>query len=984
MIRWLILLLVPAAALALGAALVPSGLEQAFMFMHDREYTKAAESFQTKWENGDRTREVANALAELHVREGNPTKAADILVEYIARNPADTHALSRLAEIFRDDQQRNRYIATLERLHDLKKDTGTLHALQKLYELAGREDDQIRTLEAIVHAGAAELPDMITLADLLSPRDPKRSIEMLYNAFRRWPREINVDTAQTMTVLATGEDRPDLVRTVIMPWLATRKAYRDVEPIAVSLTAERLDGLALEAVKSSAAFASSDPQTVVLAARLESRAGQHAAAYTRLKALLDQQKLPPKGDDVFIETSLLAGKPGEAVDHVLKRGPGNLPFWLQSWLVAKLKEAANTEALSQIATRYASDSSPSALFLRAHVALASGQREEANALAQKAAATITDAPAAIAMAGLMADLGNVSTARKLLHDHAPGPDNVTLDDLAPATTVALTLRELSIAMPMANRLREQRPGTVSDILYARALGLSGKPDEALAILDDLASWSEARELATFEILKSAGRNAQLQDRLLARLDSGDTTLQQRTTYVFELNGFKSLSAKVPDDVAGILEDDLEADKTLAPPRLARIELLGKINGEMALPYALDAAEQDPAAASYIYLQLLRQMNRRHLAASYIESVLPDIADAKLRQSLLQEWIAAGVTRPALEYIKALADTGDRQWFYACDEALRKLGPKSERVAFLTAYAKRTDLDPEFRGQLASQILDVGGKQVALELFQMDAEGAPPRSKAVDQVLYLWGPRPPREGIDWLLGMARKASPQDRAGWLTRLLEANAAQDALPLAAEWHQAGDDSVTEILATCLEQLRRKAELQSLLQQEARRTPTAKRAARLAETGVSLGLLQEALTLYEMAAGTDPLWFKAAGRTALYAGKPARAVSLLGKVDPIHARDADYTCVLAEANYQSQQKSEALRLYDACLALSRKPAVERQKAVRYQMMALSRLQRFDEAESLVSGSGDGNLKADYAALLLDRGDTTRAARFLAQTSPR
>jgi hypothetical protein len=192
-----------------------------------------------------------------------------------------------------------------------------------------------------------------------------------------------------------------------------------------------------------------------------------------------------------------------------------------------------------------------------------------------------------------------------MQDNAPGPDHVSLDELAPATAIALTLREQSIAMPMAEKLREQRPGTVSDILYARALGLSGKADQALAILDDLDAWSEAREIATFEVLKGAGRNTELQTRLLERLDSGDTTLQQRTAYVFELNGFKSLSVKVPDDVAGILEDDLEADKALASPRLARIELLGKVNGEMALPYALDAAEQDPAAASYIYLQLLK-------------------------------------------------------------------------------------------------------------------------------------------------------------------------------------------------------------------------------------------------------------------------------------------------------------------------------------------------------------------------------------------
>lgn len=984
MIRWLILLLVPLAALALGAAMVPSSLEQAFMFLHDREYTKAAESFSQRWKRGDRTREVANALAELHVREGNPTRAADVLVEFISKNPSDTSALQRLAEIFRDDQQRNRYIATLERLWSLKKDTGILHALQKLYELAGREDDQIRTLEALVKSGSAELPDMIALADLQSPRDPKRSMEILFNAFRRWPKEIAVDTAQTLTVLATGEDRPDLVRLVIMPWLAQRNTFRDVEPIAVSLTAERLDTLALEAVKGSGAFRISDPQTVVLAARLESRAGQHLPAYTRLKKLLDGKRLPPRGDDVFIETALLSGKPDEALHHVMKRGPGNLPYWLQSWFVTKLRDTGDIEALQALSRKYDADTTPAALFLRAHVLLASGQKEDAASLASRASALISDVPSAIAVAGLMAELGNTAKARALLQQYAPGPDHVTLDDLVPATAIALTLREPVIAISMAARLREQRPGTVTDILYARALGLNGKPTEALALLDDIDGWSEAREIATFEVLKGAGRSMELQQKLLERLDSGETTLQQRTAYVFELNSFKSLPAKIPEDVPGILEDDLEADKSLTPARLARIELYGKIDPSKALPYALDVAEQDPAKASYIYLQLLKKLGRRQETAAYIESVLPDISDARLRQSLLHEWIAVGVTRPALDYLRSLADGNDRQWFHAYDEALRKLGTAGDRVAFLTAYARRTDIDPVFRGQLASQILDVGGKQVALELFIQEAANAGPRSKAVDQVLFLWGPRPPREGVDWLVERARTSPDSDRAAWLTRLLEANAADEALPLAAGWHQEGDTSVTEVLASSLEQLRRKEELQALMRQQVNRQLTAREAGKLAESGESLGLLDDALALYERAAASDPKWHRAAGRAALYAGKPARALSHLTRTAAQSRADTETACFLAEASYQSKQITEALRFYEHCLTLSRQTKADQIKFRRFQMMALVRLSRLEEAEALVSTSQDSELKADYASLLLDTGNTKRATRFMAQNSQR
>ncbi len=111
---------------------------------------------------------------------------------------------------------------------------------------------------------------------------------------------------------------------------------------------------------------------------------------------------------------------------------------------------------------------------------------------------------------------------------------------------------------------------------------------------------------------------------------------------------------------------------------------------------------------------------------------------------------------------------------------------------------------------------------------------------------------------------------------------------------------------------------------------------------------------------------------------------MSLLRKVDATRSRDADFACIHAEAHYQSQQKSEALRLYEDCLGLSRKMTTDRPKAVRYQMMALARLQRYDEAEALLSKSGDSDLKADYAAILLDRGDTGRAALFMAKDNQR
>ena len=56
----------------------------------------------------------------------------------------------------------------------------------------------------------------------------------------------------------------------------------------------------------------------------------------------------------------------------------------------------------------------------------------------------------------------------------------------------------------------------------------------------------------------------------------------------------------------------------------------------------------------------------------------------------------------------------------------------------------------------------------------------------------------------------------------------------------------------------------------------------------------------------------------------------------------------------------------------------------LRLEMLALVRLSRFEEAETLVEKSADSDLKADYASLLLDTGNMERVSRFMAQNSQR
>src|SRR6185436_12586638 len=112
---------------------------------------------------------------------------------------------------------------------------------------------------------------------------------------------------------------------------------------------------------------------------------------------------------------------------------------------------------------------------------------KARAFAAKAAPLAQDTPSRIAVAALLADLGEAASARALIEAAIPDPAALTADDMIQAIPVTVVIKDGARALAMAEILRNARPGETAEILYARALTASGRGKEALGLLDDLDS-----------------------------------------------------------------------------------------------------------------------------------------------------------------------------------------------------------------------------------------------------------------------------------------------------------------------------------------------------------------------------------------------------------------------------------------------------------------------------------------------------------------
>jgi hypothetical protein len=236
-------------------------------------------------------------------------------------------------------------------------------------------------------------------------------------------------------------------------------------------------------------------------------------------------------------------------------------------------------------------------------------------------------------------------------------------------------------------------------------------------------------------------------------------------------------------------------------------------------------------------------------------------------------------------------------------------------------------------------------------------------------MFLWGPRPPAEGIAWLIARAKQAPRAERAQWLDRITDGGAPDKAADLAAQFYASGDRSVVAAYADALATLKRDADLRTLLAREvAAPAPDSAATIALARSADARSFSSEASALYEHANMLTP-----AARSAWYAGEHARALTLFQRALTGKAGTALDHFLYGEALRRAHD-SDASSQYEAALELTDGKTAREDKRVR--ALVLARLDRLAEAEQTIAG--DAALRADYASVLLDDGRTARTGQIL------
>lgn len=164
----------------------------------------------------------------------------------------------------------------------------------------------------------------------------------------------------------------------------------------------------------------------------------------------------------------------------------------------------------------------------------------------------------------------------------------------------------------------------------------------------------------------------------------------------------------------------------------------------------------------------------------LELQAPSLPETR-KEELVYALLELKAHQQALPYLKQLAYNSGDDWIFPYEETLRKLGRNQEIIKFWRARIKRSGLPVEEKRQLAFQLLESDSKADALAVFRELAENAPAQSADVEQLLFLWGPRPGKEARLWLLGRAESSRGQERTLWTKHLIDKGGTKEALRLA-----------------------------------------------------------------------------------------------------------------------------------------------------------------------------------------------------------
>ncbi|MBP2300612.1 tetratricopeptide repeat protein [Azospirillum picis] len=999
----LVVLLVLLLGVGASLLLIPRSGELALQKFRDRDYESARAAYEERYAAGDRSAETVMPLTRLTLTQGDVDRAIELTEAFVAaptlNGPSAVEARELLDRLYQDAQRPGDRLENLKALADLRH---SAEAYRDLAYAAGFRDRMDLKAEALARYCALKPDDVDAqqeLAALLAARgDHAGAVDWLMRADDRATGHIEANSRELLMSLLIDLDREEEAFGRARRWLGENPTVADMIGLASQLAAAARPDLALRLI---------EPQVIgrrpVLALELTyidllTATGRKEEARGRLSALSD-----PVDDSQFgrlLGLEMNAGMPGPALAAAKARDLRLVPDWVLAGLAEKALRDGDRPFLDRIEHDLGAEILADQPVLAANIALGRGDREAAARWAMRGLAgnmpALSDRLAAIRVLDRAGRRVEAAAAFDRLGFAGLSTGELPGDQLEEVAALFVDLDRAPAGLAWFTARRQAAPSPAADQGWARLAAKAGNPS---AVVEWLAAHPDLPVALLRDIAGSAAergpQGAPLALAAAERAFARDPTPRSRLALANAL-----IAGRRPAEALPLLQPllagggaDVDASYITALDGAGRsAELTRYLSAKLAAGGLSDEEERNIAFLlidhkSYrAALPLLRRQAEREEAGRKGGgreggAWLSAYADAAAKAGAL------GELADLLQARSAAGPLGDAEESLYRD-TLARLGRKTDLRRYLLARAGDGRLPVDRRRELASALLALDDKAGAEQVLQRLAADQGPQSDDFGQLAYLWGPRPPAAGLDWLEARAKAAgTPAEQAAWYDRLAELGGASR---VSAKLGQGGPPAEAPLKAPYIEALAAAGKGRELAEavRDALPGETAperlRRYARLAEQTGQRKAAAQAWTALLARKPADGDALRQLGMLAYDENRLPDAERLLRGYVARGPDDYEAYYFLGEALTALKRPTAATPFYRTALAQLRALRGRADSTVQTEANLLNRLGKVDDAVTLFEAlrkrrPTDRQLKADYASMLIENGRLPEARRVLA-----
>ena len=935
---------------------IPRGRELALLRFQTGDRQAGLAMLEERLAMGDRSPATLAALAAARAETGDVNGAARLLEEATGRGLRTPALLFMLEGLERRAGRTDQLVGTLVQLQEVMPSMERQREIARRYAEAGNNAAHLRAFRDLIRSFSAEPVEYVTLARLeAASGDPHAAVAVLQALAARTPQAIDASIVGLEIGLLLSAGEADGAFNRGRQWLAGRSDLTLSAPIVAG--AFSVGGRPDFAVSLLTAIAAATPEPEIVAAlaQAESDTGDLEAGLRSLEQL-DANANTSAGQHAALLRLQLAlavqevNRAWAAADRI---GMAALPADMLLRLSELGLDRQRPDLLRAILA--AADQSVFAQdpVIATRVALALGDRVAALRWSAIAAETVADKPdRAVQLAAAELQLGRPDVVVTLL-DRAVANAALTPTGLRETASLYIRANRAEQGSVALDARRRADPSDAAALAWALTATASGKgtavlawltqsppptlPANALQDLFYLATDAHAPGLA----LEAAGRLVGL------RGSSADAVLLIRA----------QLSAGNPKQALAQMR--AVAEPLAVPDELRAAVLLAAWR------------QKAPVAAELRTIWIAR---------------LHSAANSPERETAIAVLLELHAYDELMPMLRTLVEANPERWLWTFGKAATATRRTGELAALWISLGSRADIPPTLRRQLGFRLLETGNKAGAERIFRGLANGAPANSPDVRELLFIWGPRPSVDKLDWIEARARQAGGTEKVAWLRTLTTDGAAARAV---AVYHAATGErsaALDEAYIAALSVTGDRTTLAAAVRDALPRTGSISMLQRLALLGERSGdpvLERQVLDKLVTLGANTPTVLRRLGVLA-YQRRDMDAAGrhLLAYVQATGG-DFETRMLLGDLAMRRRDSANARDHYAASLQLLTSSNDRTLRARTVMANLLNRLGREEESrrlyESLLAAHPDDrNLRADYVAMLMQQGALPQARLVL------